>query len=185
MRLLSLICAPAAILIAKNVVAFAPRTSRIGTSRGGTDVIFGKEPSDSSRLTRVNVLFAQEDNINSIDESATSDAVAEKYGFDQKTTSQQQTAMPPATQQTQSDRLRRSLDESAKFKVRNDARFTWLSTLLVSGVYAYGCLAPDGEPFLGSLGIPSGGIVGGVAGVFFSLISIVLFFAPELFAKKR
>jgi hypothetical protein len=101
------------------------------------------------------------------------------YGFDQ-------VPGPKAEQPPQqSDRLRKSLDESAKFKIRNDARFTWLATLLVSVSYAYGCLASDGQDFLEILGIPNGGVLGGLAGVFFSLASIFLFLAPELFAIKK
>lgn len=104
------------------------------------------------------------------------------YGFD----SPPEEDTPVQQQPQQSDRLRKSLDESAKFKIRNDARFTWLSTFLVSASYTYGCLGgSDGQDFLDILGIPSGGLAGGLAGIAFALGSIFLFFAPELFAKKR
>ena len=104
------------------------------------------------------------------------------YGFD----SPPEEDTPVQQEPQQSDRLRKSLDESAKFKIRNDARFTWLSTFLVSASYTYGCLGgSDGQDFLDILGIPSGGLAGGLAGIAFALGSIFLFFAPELFAKKR
>ena len=112
-----------------------------------------------------------------------SKATAESLGFDAPTSSSMQAPLDSGN--VQNDRLRKSLDDSAKFKIRNDARFTWLSTLLVSGSYAYGCLAPEGQEFLDILGIPNGGIAGGLGGIAFSLVSIFLFFAPELFAAKR
>lgn len=84
------------------------------------------------------------------------------------------------------DRLRQSLDDSANFKIKNDARFTWLSTFLVSSCYAYGCLGgTDGSELLATLGVPDGGIAGGLGAVFFAIVSMVLFFAPELFGKKN
>lgn len=112
-----------------------------------------------------------------------SKTTARSLGFDAPTSSS--ISEISASGDIQNDRLRKSLDDSAKFKIRNDARFTWLSTLLVSGAYAYGCLAPDGQEFLDILGIPNGGIAGGIGGIAFSLASILLFFAPELFASNR
>lgn len=105
----------------------------------------------------------------------------DSYGFDLQTSS-----TSPQQEQQQSERLKNSLNESAKFKIRNDARFTWLSTLLVSASYAYGCLGgSDGRDFLEILGIPNGGLFGGLGGIGLALASFILFFAPELFAKKR
>jgi hypothetical protein len=86
----------------------------------------------------------------------------------------------PAAQQ---DRLRKSLDDSAKFKIRNDARFTWLAFFLVSAFYSYCCFNPA-LGYLTVLGLPDSGLVGGVAGALFAVASLVLFFAPELFGKK-
>jgi hypothetical protein len=135
-------------------------------------------PSPALSIRQPFSLFAQDDENEKI---STDSSSADVYGFDQPATPISQSPPPPQ----QSDRLRKSLDESAKFKIRNDARFTWLSTLLVSGAYAYGCLAPDGQELLEILGIPNGGIVGGLAGIAFSLLSIFLFFVPELFATRK
>jgi hypothetical protein len=135
-------------------------------------------PSPARSTRQPFSLFAQDDENEKI---STDSSSADVYGFDQPATPISQSPPPPQ----QSDRLRKSLDESAKFKIRNDARFTWLSTLLVSGAYAYSCLAPDGQEFLEILGIPNGGIVGGLAGIAFSLLSIFLFFVPELFATRK
>jgi hypothetical protein len=136
-------------------------------------------PSPALSIRQPFSLFVQDSENKKFETDSSSSA--DVYGFDKPATPISQSPPPPQ----QSDRLRKSLDESAKFKIRNDARFTWLSTLLVSGAYAYGCLAPDGQEFLEILGIPNGGIVGGLAGIAFSLLSILLFFAPELFASKE
>jgi len=106
------------------------------------------------------------------------------YGFDDP--SPPPLDSPSSTQNLADQRLRRSLDESAKFKVKNDARFAWLTTFLVSCAYTYGCIGgEDGKEILAIAGIPNGGIVGGVVGVLGGVGSIVLFFAPELFGRKR
>lgn len=125
------------------------------------------------------IFFLQEED--SLENDSMVPPVDSSYGFDL-----QPSGVSPQQEQQQSERLKNSLNESAKFKIRNDARFTWLSTLLVSASYAYGCLGgSDGSDFLEILGIPNGGLFGGLGGIGLALASFILFFAPELFAKKR
>ena len=111
---------------------------------------------------------------------------ATDYGFDEPRDMESPATDVQVSEMMSNDRLRQSLDDSAKFKIKNDARFTWLSTFLVSSCYAYGCLGgSDGRELLATLGVPNGGIAGGLGGGLFAIISIVLFFAPELFGNKN
>jgi hypothetical protein len=108
-------------------------------------------------------------------------------GFDKPARSASSRVSPTSSMENDrpaaQDRLRKSLDDSAKFKIRNDARFTWLAFFLVSAFYSYSCFNPA-LGYLTVLGLPDSGLAGGAAGALFALASLVLFFAPELFGKK-
>ena len=112
---------------------------------------------------------------------------AMELGFDKRQQQQQQQSELDSLNQSssvQQERLKRSLDDSAKFKIRNDARFTWLAFFLVSAAYAYSCFSPE-LGYLELLGLPDGGLLGGAVGSLFALTSLVLFFLPEIFGKKQ
>ena len=111
---------------------------------------------------------------------------AMELGFDKPQQQQQISELDSLNQSSsvQQERLKRSLDDSAKFKIRNDARFTWLAFFLVSAAYAYSCFSPE-LGYLELLGLPDGGLLGGAVGSLFALTSLVLFFLPEIFGKKQ
>lgn len=114
-------------------------------------------------------------------ESESSPSRAMELGFDKP--QQKQSDTNNVNQSMQQEKLLRSLDDSAKFKIRNDARFTWLALFLVSAAYGYSCFNPE-LGYLELLGLPDGGLVGGASGAFLALTSLILFFLPEIFRKK-
>ena len=115
--------------------------------------------------------------------SPTSSSRAMELGFDKPQQKQPDVGSNANQSMMQQEKLLRSLDDSAKFKIRNDARFTWLALFLVSAAYGYSCFNPQ-LGYLELLGLPDGGLVGGASGAFLALTSLILFFLPELFRKK-
>mmetsp|Transcript_42189 Transcript_42189/g.75546 ORF Transcript_42189/g.75546 Transcript_42189/m.75546 type:complete len:212 (+) Transcript_42189:55-690(+) len=77
---------------------------------------------------------------------------------------------------SQKERLRRSLRESAKFKVKNDARFAWFSIGAVCASYA-GYSYDGTAPLINNFNALLGGLG--------TLVSALLFFLPELLAVRR
>ena len=106
------------------------------------------------------------------------------YGFDDPTTDDPESE---ANQNKRRDaKLRKSLDDSAEFKMMNDARFTWATLTVSFWSYAYVVLDEGMAPqYLPMIGLPNLGIAGAVVSLLVGGLSAVLFVDPAFFRRRR
>ncbi|GMH63952.1 hypothetical protein TrRE_jg54 [Triparma retinervis] len=95
-------------------------------------------------------------------------------GFDAPTNRGQ---APTSNTRTSDDKLRESLRASAKFKVKNDARLTWLTISLSSLSLSFLTFAHD--PALQLIGLPDLGAGGAAAEAAVGALAFGLFVKPE------
>ena len=103
-----------------------------------------------------------------------------RYGFD---------GSDPDSEANQSKRrdakLRKSLDDSASFKMKNDARFTWLTITASLWGYAYLVLDKEiGATYLPLIGVPNLGLPGAILSLLIGALSAVLFVDPGFFRRR-
>ncbi|GMH99668.1 hypothetical protein TrLO_g1736 [Triparma laevis f. longispina] len=115
--------------------------------------------------------------------SPSSALFCDPYGFDD----QQE---DPDSERNQAERrdakLRKSLEDSAKFKMTNDARFTWATLTVSFWSYAYAVLDKDfAQNYLPMIGLPNLGIPGAVLSLLVGSLSAVLFVDPAFFRRRR
>ena len=129
-------------------------------------------PRRASHLLHTTTLFARPD------PDSPPQSPSESYGFDTPTPPPSLT--PSSPEMTSQSKLRNSLSESAKFKIKNDARFTWLTFSLTAGLLSYGfAAAPE---YVEMAGLPSNlGLAGAVPCGLLSIVCAALFVKPEGF----